>query len=115
MCDDMITDMEANEKLSPIVIELFLGDRRVNILLVFISQSYSILRKTITLNVTDYFIKKILNKRELLQIASNQSSDIDFKDFMKLYKDYTKKLDSFIVNDTTFPSNNTLRFKKSLI
>ena len=107
--------MEANEKLSPIVIELFLGDRRVNILIVFISQSYSKLPKTIRLNVTHYFIKKILKKRELLQIASNHSSDIDFKDFMKLYKDYPKKLYSFIVNNTTFPSNNTLRIKNNLI
>ena len=46
------------------------------------------------------------NKRELQQIASNYSSDIDFKDFMKLYKDYTKKLYLLLVNDTTFSSDN---------
>ena len=46
--------------------------------------------KTIRLNATHYFIMKIPNKIDLQQIASNHSSDIDFKDFMKLYKDYNK-------------------------
>ena len=47
---------------------------------------------------------KIPNKRELRQIASNHSSDIDFKHFMKLYKDYSKKPYSFLVNNTTLSS-----------
>ena len=47
--------------------------------------------KTIVLNATHYFIIKIPSKRELQQIASNHSSDIDFKDFKKPYKDYTKE------------------------
>ena len=45
--------------------------------------------KTTRLNATYYFISKIPNKREIQQIASNHFSDIDFKDSMKLYKDYT--------------------------
>ena len=57
--------------------------------------------KTIRLNATHYFIIKIPNKRELQQIASNHSSDTNFKDFMKLNKDYTKKTYSFLGNDTT--------------
>ena len=52
---------------------------------------------------------KIPNKKELQQIASSHSSDIDFKDFMKLYKDYTKEPCSFLVNDTTLSSDNPLR------
>ena len=48
--------------------------------------------KTIRLNATNYFIIKITNKRELRQIASNHLSDIDFKDFMKLYKYYRNYL-----------------------
>ena len=44
---------------------------------------------------------KIPNKRELQQIASNHSYDIGFKDFMKLYADYTKEPYSFLLNDTT--------------
>ena len=57
---------------------------------------------------------KIPNKRELKQIASSHSSDIDFKDFMKLYKDYTKKPYSFLVIDMTSSSDNPLRFTKNL-
>ena len=57
----------------------------------FTSQSYFKLAKTIRLNATHYFIIKMSNKRELQQITSNHLSDIDFKDFMKIYKDYTKE------------------------
>ena len=57
--------------------------------------------KTIRVNATPYFIMKIPNKREYQQIASNHSSDIEFKGFMKLYKDYMKEPFSFLVNDTT--------------
>ena len=65
--------------------------------------------KTIRLNATHYFIMKIPNKRELQQMASNHLSDIDFKDFMKLYKDYTKESYSFLMTD------NPLRFRKKLL
>ena len=59
--------------------------------------------KTIRLNTTHHcFIMKIPNKRELQQITSNHSSNIDFKDFMKLYKYYTKEPYSFLMNDTIF-------------
>ena len=106
--------MESNKKLSPKVTELFLRGRKLNISLVFISQSYFKVPKTIRLNATHYFIMKIPNKRELQQIASNHSSDIDFKDFMKLYKEYNKEPYSFLVNDTTLSSDNPLRFRKNL-
>ena len=69
--DDMIADMEADKKISPIVTELFLRGRKLNISLVFISQYYFKLPKTIRLNATHYFIMKIPNKRELQQIASH--------------------------------------------
>ena len=54
-------------------------------------------------------------KRELSQIASNHLFDIDFKDFMKVYKDHTKEPYSFLVNDTTLSSDNPLRFRKNLL
>ena len=81
--DDMIADIDSNKKLSPVVTELFLRGGKLNISLAFISQSYFKVPKTIKLNAT-HFIMKIPNERELQQIASNHSSDIDFKDFMKL-------------------------------
>ena len=46
--DDMIVDMKANKKLSPIVTELFLSGRKVNISIVFISQSYFKMPKNAT-------------------------------------------------------------------
>ena len=61
--DELIADMESNKKLSPNVTELFLGKRKLNISLVFISQSYFKVPKTISLNATHYFIIKIPNKR----------------------------------------------------
>ena len=50
--DNMITGMESNKKLSSIVTELFLRRRELNVLLVFISQSYFKVPKTIRLNAT---------------------------------------------------------------
>ena len=58
---------------------------------------------------------KIPNKRELQQMAPIHSPDIDFKDFMELYEDYTKEQYLFLVNDSTFLSDNSLRFIKNLL
>ena len=57
---------------------------------------------------------KILNKRELQQIALNHSSDVSSKDFIKIYKKCTAERYSFLVNDATFTSDNPLRFRKNL-
>ena len=48
-------------------------------------------------------------------MAWNDSSDIDFKDFMKLFKEYTKKSYSFLMNDTALPSDDPLKFRKNLL
>ena len=66
------------------------------------------------LNTTLFFIMKIPNKGELQQIAINHSSDIDFKDFIKIYKKCTDNSYSFLVNDSTLSSDNPLRFRKNL-
>ena len=58
---------------------------------------------------------KIPNKRELQQIAFNHSSDIDFQDFLNLYKKFTSKSYSFLVIDTTLVSDNSSRFSKNLL
>ena len=63
--DDMIVDMRINKKLNPVVTELFIRGRKLNISLVFITKSYFAVPKSIKLNSTHYFIMKILNKREL--------------------------------------------------
>ena len=77
--DDMIADMINNKKLDSIVTELFIRGRKINISIVFITQSYFKVPKDVKLNSTHFFIMKIPSKRELQQIVLNHSSDIDFK------------------------------------
>ena len=104
-----------NNKLNPVVTELFIRGRKLNISIVFITQSYFKVPKDVRLNSTHFFIMKIPNKRELQQIALNHSSDIDFKDFMNIYKKCITEPYSFLVNDTTLPSDDLLRFRKNLL
>ena len=112
--DDMIEDMINNKKLNPVVTEFFIKSRKLNISIVFITQSYFKVPKDVRLNSTHFFIMKIPNKRELQQIALNHSSDIEFKDFIKIYKKCTAEPYSFLVNDTTLPSYDPLRFRKRI-
>ena len=109
--DDMIADMINNKKLNPIVTELFIRGRKRNISIVFITQSYFKVPQDVRLNSTQFFIMKSPNKRELQQIALNHSSDIDFKDFVKIYKKCTAEPYSF----PTITSDNPLRFRKNLL
>ena len=80
--DDMIADMINNKKLNSIITELFIRGRKLNISLVFITQSYFKVPKDVRLNYTHFFIMKIPNKRELQQIALNHSMDISSKDLI---------------------------------
>ena len=112
--DDMISDMINNKNLNSIVTELFIRGRKLNISHVFITQPYFKVPKDVRLNSTPFFIMKIPNKRELQQTALNHSSDINSKDFMKIYKKYTAEPYSFLVNDAMLASDNHLRFRKNL-
>ena len=87
--DDIIADMINDKKLNPVVTELNIRGRKLNISIVFIRQSYFKVAKGVTPNPTDFLIIKIPNKRELQLIAFNHSSDIDFTDFIKIYKKCT--------------------------
>ena len=87
--DDMIADIINNEKLNPVVTELFIRGKKINISIVFITQSYFKVPKDVRVNSTHFFIMKIPNKRELQQIALNHSSDIGYDDFIKIYKKCT--------------------------
>ena len=91
----MIADMINNKKLKSIVTELFIRGRKLNISLVFITQSYFKFPKDVRLKTTHFFIMKIPNERELQQIAQNHSFDINFKDFIKICKKCTEKPYSF--------------------
>ena len=74
--------MIKNKELNPIVTELFIRCRKLNISLVFITQSYFKVPKDVRLNTSLFFIMKIPNKRELQQIAINHSSDINTEEFI---------------------------------
>ena len=75
--DDVIVDMINDKKLNPVVTELFIGGRKLNVTIVFITQSYFKVSKDVRLNSTHFFIMKIPNKRELQQIALSHSPDFD--------------------------------------
>ena len=71
--------------------------------------------KNIRINSTHYFIMKILYKREFQQTAFNHSSDIDFKDFMNLYRKCTAKPHSFLVTDADLALANPSHSRKNLL
>ena len=104
-----------HKKLNPVVTESFIRGRKLNISIVFITQSYFKVPKQIRLNITHFFVMKIPNNRELQQVALNHSLDIDFKDFIKIYKKYTAEPYLLLVNDTTLPPDDPLRFRKNLL
>ena len=112
--DDMIADIMTNKKFQAIIKELFIRCRKLNISLVFITQSYFSVSKDVRLNTTHYFIIKTNNKRELQNIATDHSADIYYQDFVKIYVKRTKAQCSFLTIDTMLPASDPLRFRKNL-
>ena len=80
-----------NRKFQAIIKELFIRCRKLNISLVFIRQSCFSVPKEVRLNSTHYLIIKIHNKRELQNIAINHSADIDYKNLLKIYRNFTNE------------------------
>ena len=74
--DDMVSDIINNKKLNSIITELFIRGRKLNISLVFITQSYFKVPKDVRLNTTHFFIMKIPNKRDLLVLVSLTISSV---------------------------------------
>ena len=106
----MIADIMRNKKFQVIIKELFVSCRKLNISLLFITQSYFSVRKDVRLNSTHSLITKINNRKELQNIAINHSADFDYKDFVRIYRQYTRKPYSFLTIDTTLPVSDPLRF-----
>ena len=96
MFDDMIADIMTNKKFQAISKKLFISSRKLNIALVFITESYFLVPKDVRLNSTYYLIMKISSKRELQNIAINHSADIDYNDSIKIYRECTRKLSIFL-------------------
>ena len=97
--DDMIADIMRSEKFKAIA-KLFIRCRKLNISIVFITQSYFRTPKDARLNSTHYIIMKISNKKALKSIAEENSGHLDFKDLLKKYNYCTKDPYSFMMVPT---------------
>ena len=89
--DEPITEMRSNKNLNPIVTKLFIKGKKLNVSLFFIMKSFFCCYKNIILISKHYFVMKIPCKQKLQQIAFNHSTDIDFQEFMNLYKKWAAK------------------------
>ena len=99
--DDMIADIEYNKDFKRIIKKLFYRARKINVSIVFITQSYLRALKDARLNSTHYILMKISNKKELKRIAEEKSGHLDYKEFLKIRNCCTKEPYSFMLIDTT--------------
>ena len=78
----MSADILSKKNLRPIITELFIPGRKLNIPLIFIRKCYFSVAKIITLTSMHYFIMEIAIKQKFQQLASNHLLDIEFKNFI---------------------------------
>ena len=109
--DDMIADIEHNKNFKRIIKELFYRARKINLSIVYITQSYFSALKDARLNSTHYILMKIGNKKELKRIAEEKSGHLDYKDFLKIYNYCTREPYSFMLINTR--PTATIPFKKN--
>ena len=109
--DDMITDIEYNKNFKRIIKELLYRARKINVSIVFITQSYFRALKDARLNSTHYILMKIGHKKELKSIAEEKSGNLDYKDFLKMYNYCTREPYSFMTIDAR--PTATIPFKKN--
>ena len=88
--DDIIADIVTNKKFPAVIKELFIRCRKLNISLIFITQSYFSVPKDVRLNSTYCLIIKVNNRKKLQNIAINYDADIDYNDFVNIYRECTK-------------------------
>ena len=110
--DDLIADIMNNKNFQAIVKELFIRCRKLNVSIVFITQSYFRTPKDARLNSTHYIIMKIQNKKELQSIAQENCGDINLKGFLNMYQKFTNNLYLSMIIDTTLSSGHLMRFRK---
>ena len=111
MFHDMITGIMTNKKFQFINKELLIKRRKLNTSPVFITQTYLLFQKEVSLISSHYLIMKIPNKVEIKQIATNHSGDIDYENFVKIYMKCTRESYSFLTIDNTLLASNPLRLK----
>ena len=112
--DDMISHVMSDKKAQQVLKDLFIRCRKLDISLCFLTQAHFSVPKDVRLNCTHYILFKLNNKRELQNIATNQSADIDYKDFIKIYRDFTKELYNFLTIDTTKDKKSIKNFDETL-
>ena len=115
MFDDMIADIMTNKKLQTIIKELFIRCRKINISLVFTTQSYFCVSKDVRLSATHYLIMKISNRKKLQIVANNYSAYIDYNNFVRIYWEYTRKPYSFLTIDTMLTSKWSSKIQKKFV
>ena len=107
----MIADIEYNKNFKRIIKELFYRARKINLSIVFITQSYFRALKDARLNNTHYILMRIGNKKELKSIAEEKSGHLDYKDFLKMFNYYTREPYLFMTIDAR--PTATIPFKKN--
>ena len=105
----------SSKTFQAIIKELFIRCRKLNISLGFIIQSYFSVPKDVRLNSTYCLIININNRKELQNTEPNHSADIDYNNFVKIYKKCTREPYSFLRIDTTLPASDPLKFRKDLL
>ena len=108
--DDMIADIEYNKNFKRIIKELFYRACKINLSIVFITQSYFRALKDARLNSMHYIIMKINNKKELKRIAEVKSGHLDYKDVLEMCNYCTEKPYSFML--INIRPTATIPFKK---
>ena len=98
--DDIISHVMSDKKAQQILKDLFIRCIKLNISICFLTQSYFSVPKDVRLNCTHYIFFKLNNKRELQNIAINHSANIDYKDFIKIYRNCTRESFNFLTIDT---------------
>ena len=112
--DDMIANSMTNKNFQAIIKKLFIRCKTLDTSLVFMTQSHFSVSKDVRLNSTHHLIRKISNKKELQNLAMNHLADNDCKNFIKIYREYTKEPYSFLTIDRTLPASSPLTFRKNL-
>ena len=97
--DDMIFHLMSDKNAQKILKDLFIRCRKLNISVCFLTHSYFSVPKDVRLNCMHYILFKLNNKRELQNIAVNHSADIDYDDFIKIYRHSTKDTFNFLTVD----------------
>ena len=102
------------QKIPPKVTDLFVRGRKLNLSVIFITQSYFRTPKDIRINCTHYFLMGIPNKAELQKISYAHAPELDFRAFKELYRKNTTGPHDFFVIDATLPSSDPRKYRCNL-